>query len=162
MLTAAQLREKYAQGATTSGANQPKPTSETTKKASAMGDLSNPSKAPDTSDVRSQIEVSQSAGDKATTGDKAPSKRPKAAKPTVPKKKSKITATSGDQAVGQVFVPNWEVYEGDTLFGFAAEGRKVDPVELLKGICLPADKKKLSLHKTSDGVRAVAQLLAKV
>lgn len=92
-------------------------------------------------------------------------KRQKSTKVVSKRKKSKVLEEPEEpeeEVATPVYTPHWEVYEDDTLFGSSAEGRKVDPVELLKGICLPKDKKKLSLHKTSDGIPAVAQLLAKV
>lgn len=150
------MREKFAQGATSSAGAQTKSCSEAVKKTVNTKEPSHQEAAVDENTSQEPQETVKTANEKVA------SKRPRAPKAVGPKKKSKVVEGSDEEASGKVFVPEWEVFEGDTLLSSPVEGRKVDLVELLKGICLPADKKKLSLHKTSDGMRAVAQLLAKV
>lgn len=155
MLTAAQLREKFAQGASSSAAAHSKPTSERVKGSAPTDGESNRQETIEPEAVQSK---STKVG---ATVDKVGDKRPKRLPPAGPKKKTKVVE-SEEEDEGFVYTPDWNVDEDDTLFGTAAEGRKADPVELLKGLCLPKDKKRLALHKSSDEIRAVAQLLAKV
>lgn len=77
------------------------------------------------------------------------------------KKKARVEVepTIGGDAK-EVLVPKWDVGVMDTMFN--AEGQRANPVDLLQGIFLPEDRKRLSLYKSTECIRALAALTAKV
>lgn len=59
-----------------------------------------------------------------------------------------------------ILVPEWNVGVGENLFGNT--GPRVDAVDLLQGIFLPEDHKKLDATSSVESVQALSILMAKV
>lgn len=155
-MTAAQIRERCRQGNASSGAQGA--TSQGGAGRQEVAQATDAGVDPQRSVANPVVTIEPSV---VVLSQRASEKRPATSVPAPKRKKAKATSEKDIiDGTKEVYLPDWNIGLNETVFG--TSGTRVDCRELLRGIFLPEDRKKLEKTSLVEGFHALTMLAAKV